>query len=71
MDPGQVRLEQHLTLHAVHPIPMRYLRSLAQDQLEFLYGHLAGKSLRPGGELAKRLSETIDCIVQIMHREQG
>jgi hypothetical protein len=65
----QARSEKPLTLHAVHPIPTRYLRGLAQNQLEFLYGYLTGKRLRPDGELARRVSETIAAIGHIMNAE--
>jgi hypothetical protein len=66
----QTHSERYLTLHAVHPIPMTYLRSLAHHQLYFLYEYLIGKVFRPSGKLAKRLCQTMDCIRQIMHQEQ-
>ncbi|KAI4664187.1 uncharacterized protein J4E79_003689 [Alternaria viburni] len=62
--------EQHVTLHAVHPIPTRYLRSLAQDQLEFLFGYWTEKRIQPDGELARRMCETVEAIGQIMHEDE-
>ncbi|KAI4937875.1 hypothetical protein J4E85_000312 [Alternaria conjuncta] len=59
--------EQYVTLHAVHPVPTRYLRSLAQDQLEFLFGYWTEKRIQPDGELARRMCETVEAIGQIMH----
>jgi len=67
-DQGQA--EQYVTLHAVHPIPTRYLRSLAQDQLEFLFGHWTEKRIQPDGELARRMCETVEAIGQIMHEKE-
>ena len=66
----QEQLEQYVTLHAVHPIPTRYLRSLAQDQLEFLFGYWTEKRIQPDGELARRMCETVEAIGQIMHEEE-
>ena len=66
----QEQREQYVTLHAVHPIPTRYLRSLAQDQLEFLFGYWTEKRIQPDGELARRMCETVEAIGQIMHEEE-
>jgi len=63
----QEQLEQHVTLHAVHPIPTRYLRNLAGDQLEFLFGYWTEKRIQSHGELARRMCETVEAIGQIMH----
>lgn len=66
----QEQPEQYVTLHAVHPVPTRYLRSLAQDQLEFLFGHWTEKRIQPDGELARRMCETVEAIGQIMHEKE-
>lgn len=65
----QTQSGQHLTLHAVHPIPMRHLRKLTQHQLEFLYGYLAGRRFQPGGELSRRFYETMDNIGGVVYPE--
>ena len=59
--------EQYVTLHAVHPVPTRYLRSLAHDQLEFLFGYWTEKRIQPDGELARRMCGTMEAIGQIVH----
>lgn len=66
----QAQPEQHVTLHAVHSIPTRYLRSLAQDQLEFLSGYWTEKRFQPDGDLARRMLETVEAIGQIMHEKE-
>jgi hypothetical protein len=66
----QTQPKHHLTLHAVHPIPTRYLRGLAQSQLEFLHCYLTEKRLRPDGELASRVYETLDAIGQVLSPEE-
>jgi hypothetical protein len=67
---NQTQPDHHLTLHAVHPIPTRYLRGLAQSQLEFLHHYLTEKRLRPDGELARRVYETLDAIRRVLCPEE-
>jgi hypothetical protein len=65
----QTQPDHFLTLHAVHPIPTRYLRGLAQSQLEFLYSNITERRFLPDGEFAKRVVETLDAIRQVMNPE--
>ena len=66
----QEQPEQQVTLHGIHPIPTRYLRTLAQDQLKFLFGYWTEKRIQPDGELGRRICETVEAIGQIMHEEE-
>ncbi|KAF1937005.1 hypothetical protein EJ02DRAFT_470028 [Clathrospora elynae] len=57
--------KKNFMMHAVHPIPRYYLRSLAHSQLEFLNGYLIGRSFRPDGELARRVRGTLETIGEV------
>lgn len=57
-----------LLLHAAHPIPSRYLRTLAPEQLESLKLQLTEET-NYGTEMRDRVSYTVDAIEEMLGDE--
>lgn len=58
--------------HAAHPVPHRYLRTLAPEQLENLKEQLvvAGAGYEDGGEMRDRVGYTVDAIEEVLGDEE-
>ena len=58
-----------MLFHAAHPVPIRYLRTLAPEQLESLKAQLTdGRDY--GGEMRGRVGCTVDAIDKVLGDEE-